>query len=115
MDAKTFEGLVVRRLEHCGEVLCSKGEEYSRNGDRLHNFKSAGRKRNVSPVEALMGMKAKHDVSIDDLVSDLGKGIIPTKAFLDEKIGDSINYLLLLEGLIEERRQLLPPPSGSPQ
>ena len=49
-------------------------------------------------------MKVKHDVSVDDIVDDLKRGVVPPKEFVAEKIGDSINYLLLLEGLIEEAR-----------
>ena len=32
------------------------------------------------------------------------RGVVPPKEFVAEKIGDSIDYLLLLEGLIEEAR-----------
>ena len=49
-------------------------------------------------------MKVKHDVSVDDIVDDLKRGVVPPKEFIAEKLGDSINYLLLLEGLIEEAR-----------
>jgi len=31
------------------------------------------------------------------------KGIIPTRKLIDEKIGDEIVYLTLLEGLLVER------------
>lgn len=105
MNATDFEKLVVARLENCGVVLVAKGEEYSRGGDRLWNFKAAARMRNCTPEQALMGMKAKHDVSVDDMVAGLATGKIPSKEAVAEKFGDSINYLLLLEGLIEERRK----------
>lgn len=107
MEAKRFEEIVIVRLEHCRQTLLVKGEEYSRGGDRLWNFKAAGRKRNISSVEALMGMKVKHDVSVDDIVADLEKNVLPSKGTVAEKIGDSIAYMLLLEGVIEERRDQL--------
>lgn len=72
----------------------------------MENFKLAGAKTSKTPAEALMGMKAKHDVSIDDMVDMLKRGVVPSKEMVAEKIGDSINYLLLLEGLIEEARAL---------
>ena len=106
MDHRQFDQIVERRLAHCKTVLCAKGEEYSRGGDRLWNFKAAGRKRNRHQAEALMDMKVKHDVSIDDMVEDLAHGRVPSKAAVAEKIGDNINYLLLLEGLIEEAREV---------
>lgn len=104
MNAKDFDKIVAARMDWCEQILLAKGEEYSREGDRLWNFKSAGRKRNKHPAEALLDMKVKHDVSVDDIVDDLKRGVIPPKEFIAEKIGDSINYLLLLEGLIEEAR-----------
>lgn len=104
MNAKDFNKIVVARMDWCKQTLLAKGEEYSREGDRLWNFKSAGRKRNKHPAEALLDMKVKHDVSVDDIVDDLKRGVVPPKEFVAEKIGDSINYLLLLEGLIEEAR-----------
>lgn len=105
MNVNDFNALVENRIAWCRKTLCDKGDEYAREDDRLWNFKVAGRKNNVSPAEALMGMKVKHDVSIDDIVDGLAKGIIPPKELVAEKIGDSINYLYLLEGLIEEARQ----------
>ena len=104
MNAKDFDKIVAARMDWCEQTLLAKGEEYSREGDRLWNFKSAGRKRNKHPAEALLDMKVKHDVSVDDIVDDLKRGIVPPKEFIAEKIGDSIDYLLLLEGLIEENR-----------
>lgn len=106
MDAHTFQQLTATRMAHCHRVLNEKGEEYSREGDRLWNFKRAAAKQGNTPAEALMGMKVKHDVSVDDMVDMLKRGVVPSKDMVAEKIGDSINYLLLLEGLIEEAREL---------
>ena len=105
MNVNDFNAIIENRIAWCRKTLCDKGDEYARDDDRLWNFKVAGRKNNVSPAEALMGMKVKHDVSIDDIVDGLAMGIIPPKELVAEKIGDSINYLYLLEGLIEEARQ----------
>lgn len=106
MDYITFNTIVGQRFDHCNRVLTEKGEEYSREGDRLWNFKRASAKQGNTPAEALMGMKVKHDVSVDDMVDALKRGVVPSKEAVAEKIGDSINYLLLLEGLIEEARAL---------
>lgn len=105
MNAKDFDEIVAARMAWCNKTLCAKGDEYARDGDRLWNFKVAARKLNSHPAEALAGMKVKHDVSIDDIIDGLAKGIVPPKELVAEKIGDSIDYLLLLEGLIEEERQ----------
>jgi hypothetical protein len=104
MNAKDFDEIVGARLNWCMKTLCAKGDEYAREGDRLWNFKVAGRKLNCHPAEALAGMMVKHTVSVDDIIDVLARGIVPPKELVAEKIGDSINYLLLLEGLIEEER-----------
>ena len=105
MNAKDFDKIVADRMAWCRQTLCAKGDEYAREGDRLWNFKVAARKLNCHPAEALAGMMVKHTVSVDDIIDGLARGIVPPKELVAEKIGDSINYLLLLEGLIEEERQ----------
>ena len=106
MNAKDFDEIVAARMAWCNKTLCAKGDEYARDGDRLWNFKVAGRKLDCHPAEALAGMMIKHTVSVDDIIDGLSRGIVPPKEIVAEKIGDSINYLLLLEGLIEEERQM---------
>ncbi len=109
MNAKTFTKLVVNRMERCEEVLCSKAEEYASNTDRLHNFVVAGRARGLDPVTALDGMMMKHLVSVWDIIDwmETDKNYVPSVALVNDKLGDVINYVLLLEGLIEDRRLLL--------
>lgn len=108
MNAKDFNKIVAARMVWCNKTLCAKGDEYAREGDRLWNFKVAARKLNCHPAEALAGMMVKHTVSVDDIIDGLAKGIVPPKGLVAEKIGDSIDYLLLLEGLIEEARGEVP-------
>lgn len=105
MNEKDFNKIVEATMAWCMKTLCAKGDEYARGGDRLWNFKVAARKLNCHPAEALAGMMVKHTVSVDDIIDGLAKGIVPPKELVAEKIGDSINYLLLLEGLIEEERK----------
>ena len=104
MNAKDFDKIVAARMAWCNKTLCAKGDEYARDGDRLWNFKVAARKLNCHPAEALAGMMVKHTVSVDDIIDELARCIVPPRWLVAEKIGDSINYLLLLEGLIEEAR-----------
>jgi hypothetical protein len=86
-------------------VLASKGKEYG-IGDRLHNFKVAGRIGGVSPEMALKGMLLKHIVSVFDIIDMCEKDDIEfNQALVDEKIGDSVNYMVLLEALFSERLQ----------
>jgi len=115
MRSERFNELVLTRLEKCQGVLVVKEGEYSVARDRLHNFKRAAALLYVQPETALLGMWAKHLVSILDIVDDVvSSGRVPTQEVISEKFGDAINYLLLLEGLLEDRRAgEFPQPSGN--
>lgn len=101
MRTEQFEEVINNRIETCKSVLCSKAEEYATD-DRLHNFKVAGELQKCTAVKALGGMMAKHTVSVYDLIDDYEQGKAISKEMWAEKIGDSINYLLLLTALLEE-------------
>jgi len=100
VNNKDFEALVNNRLKECRETLFAKGEEYSSDIDRLHNFKIAARIDGITPEKALWGMYRKHLVSVMDLKNN---PYDYTPELVKEKIGDSINYHLLLEALLVER------------
>jgi hypothetical protein len=104
MIAKDFEKLVEDRFGYCSRTLQRKADEYATD-DRLHNFKVAAALQGIEPETALLGMWAKHIVSIRDIIERIEhQGTIPAPGLLSEKITDVINYAVLLEGLIEERR-----------
>ncbi len=94
-----FNSIVENRLNTCQEVLSNKDREYSSGSDRHHNFKVAAAMSDTTPELALWGMWVKHLVSVRDLVEFPGDA---TPELLKEKIGDVINYALLLEGLLTE-------------
>lgn len=102
MTNQEFTDVFDRRMELARKVLVKKGEEYASNTDRLHNFKQAGAMLGESPEQALWGMNAKHIISMQDMIKAPDT---VTEAQADEKIGDAINYLILLEALLKERRQ----------
>ena len=66
---------------------------------------------NCTPERHLMFLNSKHLISINDMVTELNDKVQmaaflePEKAIAkwEEKIGDAINYLILLEGLVKER------------
>jgi len=109
MKHETFNKLVEERLEGCINTLGVKNKEYSSDTDRLHNFKKAGRMKGQDPIQALDGMWLKHRVSMDDIIERMiaDPTYLPPKELIKEKLGDNLNYTLLLEGLIEDRRELL--------
>lgn len=103
MTHENFEKILERRIQKTREVLSLKAKEYAQANDRLHNFKRSSQfMTNTLPSEVAWGYAMKHLMSVIDIV----EGSIPaTHEFVDEKIGDLINYLILLEAcLIEERK-----------
>jgi hypothetical protein len=106
MDIKEFSGLARNRFDKCYDMVTkSKHKEYSRRGDKLHNFKEAGKINDCSPESALWGMVVKQVVSVKDLIADIEAGKTPSMIMVEEKISDVINYMVLLEALISERQE----------
>ena len=102
MNTPEFEKIVQERTEKITDVFVKKAKEYAQAGDRLHHFKVAARMKGESEAKALWGMAVKHLVNVEDLVE--GR-LEPTPHYIDEKIGDMINYLILLEALLLEKEQ----------
>ena len=106
MTQEQFDTAVVDQVKHCMELLTAKGREYTQDMetipelDRLSHFKKAAALMGQSPEQALMGMLSKHLVSISDMCCE--KYYYFPKEMWEEKITDSINYLLILRAMIEE-------------
>lgn len=102
MTHEAFVALLEERIGKMRATLAAKSAEYSSGSDKLHNFKEAARLKNESPEEALVGMLVKHWVSIMDIVNGIKWNKPVLIGQIDEKIGDAINYLVLLEALLKE-------------
>lgn len=102
MDSKKFNTITNNRIEKCLDVLVRKSEEYSPDTDKLHNFKAASGMLGISQAEALWGMAAKHIISISDMVKNSKNYSLEV---WEEKIGDALNYLLLLNAIVEEENE----------
>jgi len=96
MKIEEFNAILSGRVRKIVVTLGSKAEEYARGEDRLHNFRVAARMLGTTPEQALWGMAAKHLVSVQDMVDG---HLDASPAMVDEKIGDLINYLILLEAV----------------
>lgn len=99
MDTLTFEKLMEAQLDCCRDVLINKAREYA-TSDRLHNFRVAAAVQGISEKQALAGMMAKHTVSVYDMCRS---GLEYPIELWQEKITDSLNYLLLLNALVREK------------
>ena len=101
MTNEKMSNLIEARFISARATLCNKAKEYASEDSRFYNFYTAGDLLGVDPKIALMGMAIKHFVSCLDLAK--GK-LANTEQYTDEKIGDMINYLLLLEAMLHEER-----------
>ena len=99
MNNTEFEKILDTRIKAIRETLAGKAKEYA-SADRLYNFKRAAEIDQTTPENALKGMWLKHVVSVLDLIS--GKLELSEKT-INEKLGDSINYLILLEAVLKEK------------
>lgn len=108
MTQHDFDQILEARIASMRQTLTGKGDEYGSAFDRLHNFKVAAQLESApqTPEQALWGMLKKHLVSVIDIVDATGRGDCPSQWLRNEKIGDAINYLVLLEALLIERENL---------
>lgn len=100
MDSEQFSAIVKRRIDLIKVILRNKGREYASTADRLYNFKVASRLLDTTPEKALLGMLSKHLVSVFDLIESPTNR---TPEMIDEKLGDTINYFILLEAVLKEQ------------
>lgn len=99
MNITRFNDIVAKQLSKTADLLTQKGNEYAPDVDRLAAFKQAADLQQCTVPEALGGMLAKHIVSIYQMLPD---AYLYTSEKWDEKINDTINYLLLLKACIAE-------------
>lgn len=107
MTTKEFDIVVNHRLDECKRVLIEKAKEYAKGDeDRMHNFNRAAQITSECREKALFGFFLKHLVSVMDIIDDMNNNpsYVPNRPLVEEKIGDAINYLLLLEASIEDKR-----------
>ncbi len=98
MKLEKFSKIIHEQINRSLDTLDIKAKEYATE-DRLHNFKTAAALHGCTPEKALAGMMAKHTVSVYDMCNS---GEEYPLDLWDEKITDSINYLLLLRAIVEE-------------
>ena len=107
MKTQDFDKVIEHRLSECKRILIEKAKEYAKgDDDRMHNFNRAAQVTGECREKALFGFFLKHLVSVMDIVDNMNKNpnYIPAKPLVEEKITDSLNYLLLLEASIEDKR-----------
>lgn len=103
MNTQQFDDIVKQRCDKIINTLSVKAKEYVRGDDRLHNFNRGAEISGITRERVLHGFMLKHFISYLDMLDDIDKGNIPSNEHIDEKVGDIINYFLLLEASIKDR------------
>jgi len=98
-----FDKVVEERLEKTKHLMLVKSKEYVRDDNPFHNFDRGAEYTGETPEDYLYGLMTKHLVSIKDMVDDLYEGKEPSVIHVEEKIGDALLYVMLLEGLFKRR------------
>lgn len=103
MSNDLAERLLRFRIDKIKESLETKAKEYVRGGDRMHNFNVGAEKKGWLREEVIESFRLKHDISRDDIISDMKEGKLPTREYVEEKYGDIINYYILEEMSIKQK------------
>jgi hypothetical protein len=102
MKREEFTNRVEKRIDLIRQTLLTKHKEYAKDDNVFRNFDDAagGLSLHGTSSEVLWSYMTKHLVSIKDIVAD--KKPVDT-AVVSEKIGDVINYLILLEAMLNQQ------------
>lgn len=113
MTNVVFEEILNKRLKLIRSVLGTKAGEYSQNGDRLYNFHVIAQSEAIDRKKVLWMLMQKHIVCVRDMVN----GVCETCSmeYIEEKIGDVINYLILLEAMLKEEAEAADEDSNIPE
>ena len=103
LSEKDFQDHLTHRLKLIDGVLGIKAKEYCRNGDRMHNFNLASLTEGKTREECIHGMFLKHYISYKDIITDISNGKLPSIEYIEEKFGDIINYMILMEVSIKQQ------------
>lgn len=99
MNTERYQTVITETMQKSLNTLTDKAKEYARKEDMFHNFEVAAVLKGETREEALFGFMDKNLVSISDMVPNAGSY---TQEKWQEKIGDTINYLLILSAMVSE-------------
>lgn len=102
MTASEFASILEGRVKRMHEVLAAKSKEYSSKDEYLANLKLTAAILRSTVSHACFSNLCKHLASISSMVDDPDRF---DAAVWDEKIGDAVNYLVLLEACVAESRK----------
>jgi len=100
MTHDEFNKLFADRFLKCRETLLSKAKQYASDEDRLHNFYEGAILNCCTPEQYAHTLVTKQIIALRDMIV---QDMFISQAVVDEKIGDIVNYYVLIEALIKER------------
>ena len=104
-----YEKELALTLESIKNKLGIKSEEYSTSTDKFHNFNEGAIRLKCTPERCLEAYNTKHLVSYADMLDKLDDGVIPSNDYIDEKLGDIINYFILQKIQLKQRNNAVLP------
>ena len=99
MTQERFNEIVEETLKKCTDLLVVKQAEYNLTADRFDSFKRGAGLTGWKPDQVLLGYLTKHLSSMIEMINSDKQF---TREKVDEKLGDILNYILLLRGLWED-------------
>ena len=105
MTLTEFKKLLQNRFRRIDCTFNAKQKEYANEIDVFENIKNGVRLSlfNTEPEQVAWSYAAKHLESIMSILEKLPEEE-PSEELINEKIGDAINYLIIIEGLLKERK-----------
>lgn len=105
-----FEVFLKRMVDSTYDTLAKKASEYSNGDHRMHNFSVAKTLQGLICVNteesAAWNLLSKQLASVIDMINN--NRTVYDIDVITEKIGDCVNYLLLIGAMIEDRISILP-------
>lgn len=103
MDKETFEKYKNQLLKKAANIRREKEEEYHSTTDIIGSFRRIAAFRNKETAQSIVDLAAKQLVSISDMVDD--EEGYPIEVW-EEKIANSLNYLMKLYACIREEKEV---------
>ena len=103
MKEKEFTKLLNKVFDRTENILLKKRNEYAHKEDVFKSFKNGtGFSLHTEPEQVAWSYLAKHLESIQSIIRKLPNER-PSEELINEKFGDAINYLIIIEGLLREK------------
>ena len=100
-DKNLYNETLKRRIELIQKSLGTKNKEYAHKEHPYRNFIMGAAHIRSTPHKVLWGYMLKHFISVEDIIEGRNQKPV-TEDYVEEKIGDMINYLILLEGILKK-------------